>query len=46
MASLYAAMNPDSTNYYYYVLNPATNRHEFSRTYAEHQAKMANFANG
>lgn len=46
MASLYAAMNPDSTNYYYYVLNPDTNRHEFSRTYAEHQAKMANFANG
>ena len=46
MASLYAAMNPESTNYYYYVLNPATNRHEFSRTYAEHQAKMAAFANG
>ncbi|HIT01972.1 MAG TPA: endolytic transglycosylase MltG [Candidatus Enterenecus merdae] len=44
MESLYAAMNPNSTSYYYYVLDPETNRHDFSRTYAEHQAKTARYA--
>ena len=37
MTSLLAAMEPASTNYYYYVLNPETWQHEYSRTYAEHQ---------
>ena len=46
MASLYAALNPESTNYYFYALNPATNRHEFSRTFAEHQNKLASYSNG
>lgn len=46
MASLYAALNPESTNYYFYALNPATNRHEFSRTLAEHQNKLASYSNG
>ena len=46
MNSLYAAMNPDSTNYYYYALNPATGLHEFSRTYEEHQRRLAGFSNG
>ncbi len=46
MSSLYAAMNPDSTNYYYYALNPATGLHEFSRTYEEHQRRLAGFSNG
>ena len=32
-----AAMNPESSRYYFYVLNPETKRHEFTRTYAEHQ---------
>ena len=36
MTSLLAAMNPSSTNYYFYVLNPETKQHEYSRTYAEH----------
>ncbi|HIT32394.1 MAG TPA: endolytic transglycosylase MltG [Candidatus Enterenecus stercoripullorum] len=45
MESLYAAMNPNDTSYYYYVLNPETGRHDFSRTYAEHQAKVAQYAN-
>ena len=45
MESLYAAMNPNNTSYYYYVLNPETGRHDFSRTYAEHQAKVAQYAN-
>lgn len=36
MAAIKAAMDPESTGYYYYVLNPETNRHEFSKTYNEH----------
>ncbi len=40
MAAILAAMEPDSTNYYYYVLNPETNLHEYSRTYSEHMAKV------
>lgn len=36
MAAINAALNPDETGYYYYVLNPETNRHEFSKTYNEH----------
>lgn len=46
MASLYAALNPESTNYYFYALNPETGRHEFSRTFAEHQNKLASYNNG
>jgi len=38
MQSLLAAMEPASTNYYFYVLNPETKEHEYTRTYAEHQA--------
>ena len=44
MEALTAAMEPEDTNYYYYVLNPETNQHEFSRTYAEHQEKVAQYA--
>ena len=36
MAAINAALNPDSTNYYYYVLNPETNRHEYSTNYNDH----------
>jgi UPF0755 protein len=36
--SLNAAMNPEDTSYYFYALNPDTNRHHFSRTKAEHEA--------
>ena len=43
MASLSAAMDPDSTGYYFYVLNPETKRHEFSRTYAEHNALVQRY---
>ncbi len=35
---LNAALVPEDTNYYYYALNPATNRHHFTRTYDEHLA--------
>ncbi len=40
MKSLYAAMNPENTRYYYYVLDPATGRHVYARTLAEHQANI------
>ena len=43
MMSLLAAMEPGSTKYYYYVLNPETGKHEYSRTYAEHQALLARY---
>jgi len=42
--SLAAAMEPESTKYYYYVLNPETKLHEFSRTYAQHQKLVEQFA--
>lgn len=43
MASLFAALEPDSTGYYFYALNPATGKHEFSRTYQEHLNRLAGF---
>ena len=36
MVAIRAAMNPEKTNYYYYVLNPASNRHEYSTNYRDH----------
>ena len=44
LSSLKAALNPDSHNYYYYVLNPATGMHQFSTTYEEHQGYVREFA--
>ena len=44
MTSLLAAMNPEDTSYFYYVLNPETKQHEYSRTYAEHQALLDQFS--
>ena len=43
MASLYAALDPESTKYYFYALNPETGLHEFSRTYEEHMNRLAKF---
>ena len=40
MAAIRAAMDPESTSYYYYVLNPETNKHDFSQTLREHQGKI------
>ncbi len=37
LASIQAALDPADTKYYYYVLNPATEMHQFSKTYEEHQ---------
>ena len=44
MAAIRAAMNPETTEYYYYVLNPTTNRHEYSKTYDEHVTKVNQYA--
>ena len=44
LASIQAALNPASHDYYYYVLNPATGMHQFSTTYDEHEAWRAKFA--
>lgn len=41
LASLQAALNPSTTNYYFYVLNPATGEHKFSSTLDEHNAFIA-----
>ena len=41
MEAIYAALKPESTKYYYYVLNPETDLHEFSKTYDGHQ-KLVN----
>ena len=44
LASLKAALEPESHDYYYYVLNPSTGMHQFSATYEEHEAWRAQFA--
>ena len=36
--SLKAALNPAETDFYYYLLNPSTGVHTFSKTAAEHDA--------
>jgi len=43
MQSLLAAMDPAETKYYFYVLNPETKEHEFTRTYAEHNALVQRY---
>ena len=42
--SIKAALSPADTGYYYYVLNPATGKHVFSRTLAEHEKYVQQFA--
>ncbi len=44
LVAINAAMHPDSTNYYYYVLNPETNRHEYSKTYDAHRLLVEKYA--
>ncbi len=43
LASLQAALSPESHNYYYYVLNPSTGMHQFATTQEEHNANIAAF---
>lgn len=44
--SIKAALDPESTSYYYYVLNPAAGEHDFSKTLAEHEKKVAKYLGG
>ena len=44
LSSLKAALDPESHNYYYYVLNPSTGMHQFSTTYEEHTGYVRQFA--
>lgn len=45
LASLKAALNPETHNYFYYVLNPETGRHQFSTTNEEHNNWIRQFYN-
>ena len=44
--SLKAALDPDDTAYYYYVLNPEVGTHDFSKTLAEHEKKVDKYLRG
>lgn len=46
LASIKAALDPADTGYYYYVLDPSTGCHDFSKTYEEHAAKVNAFNGG
>jgi len=43
LSSIQAALEFEDTSYYYYVLNPATGEHQFSKTYAEHTEWVEKF---
>ena len=44
LASIQAALKPASSSYYFYVLNPETGLHQFSKTLEEHEKWVAEFA--
>ena len=46
LASMEAALNPESTSYYYYVLDPNSGVHQFSKTLAEHEKKIKQLYGG
>ena len=41
IASLLAALDPNDTNYHFYVYNPETGKHIFAKTAAEHDKNVA-----
>lgn len=43
LASMEAALDPETTSYYYYVLNPDKGVHQFSKTLAEHNKYVNKF---
>ena len=45
LSSLKAALNPETTDSYFYVLNPSSGMHQFSTTQAEHDAWIREFYN-
>ena len=46
LASMEAALDPESTTYYYYVLDPSSGVHQFSTTLAEHEKKIKQLYGG
>ena len=44
--SIRAALDPETSNYYYYVLDTSTGLHRFSKTYSEHQKNIRNIYGG
>ena len=46
LASIEAALDPEDTSYYYYVLNPAEGIHDFSKTLEEHEKKVEKYLRG
>ena len=44
--SIKAALDPEDTSYYYYVLNPSVGTHDFSKTLAEHENKVNKYLRG
>lgn len=46
LASLEAALSPADTGYYFYVLNPATGQHSFSKTLEEHEKLVEQYKQG
>ena len=44
--SIRAALDPESSSYYYYVLNPAVGTHDFSKNLAEHNKKVDKYLRG
>ena len=44
IAAIRAALQPEETDYYFYVLNPEDNKHIFNETLAGHQATLAQLA--
>ena len=46
LASIEAALDPEETSYYYYVLDPESGVHQFSKTLAEHEKKIKQIYGG
>ena len=46
LASIEAALDPEDTSYYYYVLDPQNGVHDFSGTLAEHDKKVKKYYGG
>ena len=44
--SISAALDPEDTSYYYYVLNPEAGVHDFSKTLEEHEKKVDKYLRG
>lgn len=44
--SISAALDPEDTAFYYYVLNPAAGEHDFSKTLQEHEKKVEKYLGG